>query len=262
MRYVLRGIQVEPILSPSLCFNKGLVMFGYVKKSRYWDILDRGVMSGVPSTLKWHLKDIQDAVAYSYLYDKAGIDIAEIGAGNSRLLQPLAHTNRCYAIDEYEGVGGGPTSRPLLDKVEFIDCIIGNSKGIIEDASFDIIYSVSVVEHVPSNQLSAFFADCRRILKPGGLMVHLIDVYVESENGNNTALWSRMQDYLKPFNEGMFTPLGSIEFRSHSDIGFNPAIATNPDNVMRDWNISSPTLIEKRKVAQSCTLEMAAKRIT
>ena len=235
-------------------------MFRYVTKSRYWEVLDEGIMSDVPATSKWHLKDIQDTIAYSYLYDKVGMNIAEIGAGHSRLLQPLTQTNHCHAIDEYKGVGGGPKNRPLLDKVEFVSCSIGNSKSVIVEESFDIIYSVSVVEHVPSNQLPAFFSDCRRILKPGGLMVHLIDVYVESEKGNNTALWRRMQDYMKPFNEGIFTPLESIELRSLSDTVFNTSLATNPDNVMRDWNILSPTLIEKRKLAQSCTLEMAGHR--
>ncbi len=236
-------------------------MLSYVTKSRYWDILDNDIMTEIPPNPKWHLKDIQDAVAYSYLHDKAGLDIAEIGAGRSRLLAALAGRNRCYAIDEYKGVGGGPKSRPTLKEVEFVNCIIGNSKEVIKDAIFDVIFSVSVVEHVPSDQLPAFFSDCWRILKPGGLMLHLIDVYTEGTDRANTALWMRMQGYLKPFNDGIFAPLGTVELQSLSDMAFKTTFATNPDNVMRDWNKSAPTLVEKRKAAQSCTVEMAGRRI-
>jgi len=236
-------------------------MLSYVTKNRYWDILDKGIMTGVPATAKWHLKDIQDAVAYSYLYNKEALDIAEIGAGHSRLLATLVGRNRCYAIDEYKGAGGGPKSRPVLEKVEFINCIVGNSGDLIKDESFDIIFSVSVVEHVPSNQLPYFFKDCWRILKSGGLMIHLIDTYTEGADGDNGTLWSRCKAYRQPFDDGFFAPVGSIEFSSLADMAFKTSFATNSDQMMRDWNKSSPSLIEKRKVAQSCSVEMAGRRI-
>jgi SAM-dependent methyltransferase len=199
-------------------------------------------------------------VAFSYLHDRTGADIAEIGAGNSRLLATLARSNRCHAIDEYRGLGGGPKRRPTIDKVEFINCIIGNSKELIKDGAYDIVFSVSVVEHVPPDQLPGFFADCRRILKPDGLMVHLIDVYCEGVDGNNDVLWKRVQGYLQPFKDGTFSPAGEMEFSALRDVAFKTSFASNPDDMMRDWNRSSPTLVEKRKVAQSCSLEMVGRR--
>jgi len=235
-------------------------MLTYVTKSRYWEIIDSGIMVGVPGTKKWHLKDVQDAVVYSYLYEKSGLQIAEVGAGDSRLLRVLSQTNQCYAIDEYKGAGNGPKRRPDLDNVTFIECSVGNSGGVIDDESFDIIFSVSVVEHIPHNALPGFFEDCRRILKPGGLMVHLIDAYVESEDGDNAYLWARLNQYKKPFMEGAFRPVGSVRFQTQKDVAFNTSLATNPDDVMREWNRSSPALIEKRKVAQSCAIEMAGYR--
>lgn len=237
-------------------------MLAYVTKSRYWDIIDRGIMEGIQGTSEWHLKDIQDAVAYSYLHDKLGFDIAEIGAGNSRLLPALTSSNRCYAIDKYTGADGGPKSRPALEKVKFINCNIGNSVNVIDDASFDIIFSVSVVEHIPSQILPEFFSDCWRILKVKGLMIHLIDAYVEDVTGDNSELWKRVvQGYSKPFHDGIFSPTGLIEFSSLSDMAFKTTLATNPDNEMRNWNKLNPNLLEKRKVAQSCSIEMVGRRV-
>jgi cyclopropane fatty-acyl-phospholipid synthase-like methyltransferase len=40
---------------------------------------------------------------------------------------------------------------------------------------FDVLYSVSAVEHMQAGSLPAFFADCHRMLKMGGMMIHLIE---------------------------------------------------------------------------------------
>ena len=40
-----------------------------------------------------------------------------------------------------------------------------------DDASFDIILCISVLEYVAPDQLSAVLAELRRVLKPGGLMI-------------------------------------------------------------------------------------------
>ena len=235
-------------------------MLRFVTKNRYWNVLESGIMGQVASTPKWHLKDIQDAIAYSHLFAKTGLEIAEIGAGNSRLLPELAKTNKCYAIDEYKGFGMGPKSRPTIENVQFIDCIIGNSRGLISDSAFDIIFSVSVVEHVPENMLSDFFSDCWRILKPGGLMIHCIDVYTENLDGENSALWARCKEYRKIFDE-KFSTIGEIEINTLSEVAFKTSYASNPDNIMHLWNQSSPRLTEKRKTAQSCTIELVGCRI-
>jgi SAM-dependent methyltransferase len=42
-------------------------------------------------------------------------------------------------------------------------------------ASVDLIVSCSVLEHIEPRMLEAMLADCRRLLAPGGAMVHFID---------------------------------------------------------------------------------------
>ncbi len=45
----------------------------------------------------------------------------------------------------------------------------------LPDESVDIVFSVSVLEHVPTNEIHRIFSECRRILRPNGIMVHIIN---------------------------------------------------------------------------------------
>lgn len=45
----------------------------------------------------------------------------------------------------------------------------------LPDASVDLVFSNVVLEHVPVTGLHKLFHEARRILRPGGYMVHLID---------------------------------------------------------------------------------------
>lgn len=45
----------------------------------------------------------------------------------------------------------------------------------LPDASFDLIWSNAVLEHVRRDEFVPTIADCARLLKPGGVMVHGID---------------------------------------------------------------------------------------
>jgi SAM-dependent methyltransferase len=47
----------------------------------------------------------------------------------------------------------------------------------LRDESVDVVYSIAVFEHVPAADLSDVLDECRRILKPEGLMFHHIQPY-------------------------------------------------------------------------------------
>lgn len=46
----------------------------------------------------------------------------------------------------------------------------------LANASLDLVYSNTVLEHVPQPTIAALFAEAFRVLRPGGVMVHLIDL--------------------------------------------------------------------------------------
>lgn len=83
----------------------------------------------------------------------------------------------------------GPT-RPLTreeSKLPYPDCLArrgiryeapGDARRTgLSDASIDVVYSIAVLEHVPAPELGAMLDECRRILKPGGVMFHHIQPY-------------------------------------------------------------------------------------
>jgi SAM-dependent methyltransferase len=237
-------------------------VFEFVTKKQYWDVLDANIADSILSdaNMPWHLKSIQDALAFSSLYDMSHKSIAEIGGGVSRLLPTLAQRNTCFNIEEFKGAGGGPRKESKVPGVVNILKSVGDFSTSIEDEKFDAIFSVSVVEHVPDAKLQDFFRDCHRMLKPGGgLMIHLIDVYLEDSGGDNALTARRVLRYGSCIDGGLFEYVSPPRIRTEQDVAFSTSYATNPDNMMAQWNRSAPNLREKRERAQSCTLRMIAR---
>ncbi len=56
-------------------------------------------------------------------------------------------------------------------------------KSSLPASYFDVIYSASVLEHVPANTMAAVWCHMDSLLKPGGEMLHAIDVSFPSNGG-------------------------------------------------------------------------------
>jgi cyclopropane fatty-acyl-phospholipid synthase-like methyltransferase len=54
---------------------------------------------------------------------------------------------------------------------------MGNNISELPENYFDLVYSISVIEHVPDDNLKSFFDESVRILKPGGIVSHSYDIY-------------------------------------------------------------------------------------
>ena len=123
-------------------------MFDFVRKSQIWNALDNGRLAELDSKISFQLKTMQDLAVYEMLRDHRGSKIAEIGGGNSRILRRLAQTNQCYNIEKFEGIDGGPKGEINIPGVTNVDAYVGDFDGALEADSFDVAFSVSVVEHV------------------------------------------------------------------------------------------------------------------
>ena len=122
-----------------------------------------------------------DALALAGLSSK-GCTVVEVGAGRTNVvayglaadgagevwaLEPfVAHDIRRDALLLQEGHPG--RERELRGKVHRV-----TSFDQLGDGSADLVLSNSVLEHV--TDLDGFFAGCRRVLRPGGAMLHLVD---------------------------------------------------------------------------------------
>lgn len=227
-----------------------------VTKKEYWDAENEGVLELMPQPKFWYLKTIQDVIALDHIKNLNGKRIAEIGGGDSRVLPVLKENNHCFNIDEFKGLGQGPTLKTEIDGIENIYVNVGEFSSKLDDESFDVIFSISVIEHIPTNNLNDFFLDSVRILKPGGTFIHLIDIYIEDDDSNNKGLMDRVSHYK------MFFEIDAVESTGNTieneDIRFSCAYATNPDNIMNSWNKLVPNLKQKRESSQSCSLLLMA----
>lgn len=152
----------------------------------------------------------------------------------------MARSNRCFNIDRFKGAGNGPQGEIAFESVTNILTDIGDSHGKIADGQFDLVFSISVVEHVPDDRLETFFKDCHRILSAHGQMIHLIDVYLENSPVANAYAPRRMAVYRSNLDGVLFQPFEPIAVKSDTDVRFSTSFASNPDNMMANWNWAEP----------------------
>ncbi len=88
--------------------------------------------------------------------------------------------------DAYDGTAEPPAlpvhiAQRLGTHPTFVEGDITRQTSLAED-TFDVIYSVSVLEHI--SDISAAFREMRRLLKPGGLMIHAWNPYFSPNGGH------------------------------------------------------------------------------
>lgn len=110
-------------------------------------------------------------------YLKSGISVLDVGCGNGRMVEALAS---CSFPVSYTGVDN---SRELLAlawekyKNNYKDVKINWQEAELYDLpladnSFDLIYAIASVHHIPSKKLrQKTLAELNRVLKPGGILI-------------------------------------------------------------------------------------------
>ena len=144
-------------------------MFDILRKQEYFHLLT----NGWADTKDHSLRGMQDAWIWRHLAGLTGQRILEVGGGNSRLLPKLT-ANKTWNVEKFQGVGNGPTKPKDVNGTIVIPAFMGEFSPDIPVV--DILFSISVVEHIPFDSYPAAFADMTRALKPGGSMYHAIDL--------------------------------------------------------------------------------------
>ena len=107
-----------------------------------------------------------------------GARVLEIGGGVSPLGRALATRFDYVNLDPLAGAGNGPTAVPADHPGRLVRAALGEYSRELADASFDAVFSVSALEHVPEDPpvWGALAADLARLARPGGFHLHLFDV--------------------------------------------------------------------------------------
>lgn len=97
-------------------------------------------------------------------------------------------------------------------RTSFVDTLLGHFDPSLEDAYFDAVVSVSVMEHVRPDDIKPVVQDMYRVLAPGGWSIHSIDV-TEKVCATRSKAW----------------------IEAHLEAGFEP-----PEHTDLDWSAARP----------------------
>lgn len=167
--------------------------FTYSKQSHLYKLPRFGEHTGVDHNLA-NLKLYQDIFVYNFIVDNLppGSKLLEVGGGNSRIIEALQHQYEIWNLDKFEGVGNGPLQISNDRGHHLISAYMGEFSPELPDDYFDCVFSLSTLEHVYPETEATFKNVCddiNRVLKFGGLSLHLFDVVSEKE-GVQTNVWT------------------------------------------------------------------------
>jgi SAM-dependent methyltransferase len=110
--------------------------------------------------------------------------VLEFGHGKGSPLFSLYEEKlEMWGIDEHSGLGTEFSQaaeyeafRAVHPRARFEHGLLGGPGHSLPPGHFDLVCSVSVVEHIPLPELRSVLADAHRLLRPGGLLVNSYDL--------------------------------------------------------------------------------------
>ncbi|CAN5675116.1 hypothetical protein BH20VER1_BH20VER1_19910 [soil metagenome] len=106
--------------------------------------------------------------------------LLEIGGGEPIVSGFLADLGYDVTIvDPYDGAGNGPLEfdayRQRFPKVKLVRDYLSSGIRSLPHQQFDIVFSISVLEHIPAEPLASCFAAIQEHLAPNGWSIHCFD---------------------------------------------------------------------------------------
>lgn len=126
---------------------------------------------------------------------KSGEKVLDIGAAYSPLPIHIADSYGCevWSVDDFGTASGeefwtrnqNPHDHINANpQVKFVMERLGDpDNSSLPEGYFDCIYSASTLEHVPAELTPAVWRHMDRLLKPGGSMLHAIDISLRTKRG-------------------------------------------------------------------------------
>lgn len=202
------------------------------------------------------LKLVQDVYFLHRFSNERGKKILEVGGGYSRVSRVLSRANEFWLVDRYKSRDNKPIMARSMGKVKFIIDHMGQFNPALPDNYFDLVFSISVVEHIPLDKVDDFFQDCARVLKPGGCIVHAIDSYAFDEQDLQTVQARAWADRTRKYLTFADRPDLGIRLLEHPLVGEEPRFSCKyvslPDEQM--YRVMQSGVDLKRLIGQRVSL--------
>ena len=152
----------------------------------------RFIMDTSRNRLGFYTKTSIRAIEYPWVLEKITevnpVEIADIGAGVSPLPIVLGQTGYAITTIDFHPLIRDVDQKDwnewgFLDYSKFISTIKSHNLDVLKfqpEYKFDLIYSVSVIEHMPRTMWELFIKWATKWLKPGGRLVLTLDLIPES----------------------------------------------------------------------------------
>jgi SAM-dependent methyltransferase len=108
------------------------------------------------------------AAGFQFVLAKQGLNVTSVDP----LINPSESVDWRFSSNDFARVNSafGGKVRPIRDYLE---------KAHLEDDSYDRVFAISVLEHVPQEGVVAIMREIHRILKPGGFFIATVDLFLD-----------------------------------------------------------------------------------
>lgn len=151
--------------------------------------------------------------------------LLEIGGGEpivSGFLSELGY--EVTLVDPYDGFGNGPTDYQryveLFPHVKIVREYFRPGMSGLATGSFDAIFSISVLEHLPPNTLTSCFGAIAEFLSPQGVSIHCFDFILQGPGKEHDLANAQriLTEHQKITGEAGTEPFGNLIERLKTDV--------------------------------------------
>lgn len=183
-----------------------------------------------PEEHQWGLKQFGTLFCYERLQGISG-RFLEVGVGQNRFFDAnLPASIDYWGIDKsgFYDEKAFRHSASLRTRMTYVDGLLGDNSPDLPASSFDAVFSISVLEHTPVANINAACRDMHRVLKPGGIAIHTLDLTSGHYETIGKAYLRELQeagfaferdprvDYRLMAEEGLLTEPAAIVFKYYS----------------------------------------------